>query len=100
MDVKGFLMVGIQCTIMLLAFSSPSLSWIAFARSLNVTQGHSMWLFFSLGQSTLRIIFLTNLLTFLRFKYSQHTQALLEYEMKPSKHVASPTTLACCKIMH
>lgn len=36
MAVKGFLMVGIQCKIMLLAFRSHSLSWFAFARSLNV----------------------------------------------------------------
>lgn len=34
MAVKGFLMVGIQCKIMLLAFNS---CWFAFVRSLNVT---------------------------------------------------------------
>lgn len=36
MALKGFLMVGIQCKTMLLAFNSSSLSWFAFVRSLNV----------------------------------------------------------------
>lgn len=46
----------------------------------------SLWLLFSLGQSTLKIIFLTNLLTC--FKNSQHMQVLLEYEVKPSNMLA------------
>lgn len=32
-----FLMIGIQCEIMLLAFNTRSLPWFAFTRSFNVT---------------------------------------------------------------